>query len=287
MSIAINNPRLTSPVLFATGRDSIIIHAGTEITVDGKVHGFEWETALSPPELVPGTDYAVSLGEDGKPVVTPADKQNPIETGAFAGFHYAPGGNAPARTGGDAVPAINPASIWDIRFRPAYCDPRGMFAFETADSQRLWGDIYKLGRDHVTQGTSRYGVKIADGRSLDLLDYATATAIYAGHGKRLMTYDEFKAAAVGVTERSAAPKDPDFTGLDAARTSRWGMMQATGNLWVWGTDGDPDDPRPSIFGGSWISGSNAGSRFAILGSWPGSSIGNLSARGACDHLSPV
>lgn len=277
------------PTLFATGRDSIIIHGGTEITINGVIRRpeLEWETVLSLPELVPGTDYAVSLGEDGKPVVTPADTKNPIDTGAFAGFHFAPGGNAAARAGGDAVPAINPASIWDLGFRPSCPDPRGMTLVEMIDGQRFWVDIYLLGRDHADRGTSRFGAKIADGRSLDLLDYPTTTAIYAGHGKRMMTYEEFIAAALGVTEKSSAPKDPDITGLDAARTSRFGLMQATGNLWVWGTDGDPDDPRPSLFGGSWVNGSYAGSRYASLGSWPDVSGDNLSARGACDHLMPV
>lgn len=40
--------------------------------------------------------------------------------------------------------------------------------------------------------------------------------------------------------------------------------------------------RPSIFGGSWINGDNAGSRYANLDNWPENSNENLSARGACD-----
>src|SRR5690606_5365299 len=113
---------------------------------------------------------------------------------------------------------------------------------------------------------------------------ANAVKILADHGKRLPTYDEFRAAAYGVTEKSSAKSDPDVTDLDAARTSRFGLMQATGNLWIWGTDGDPDGPRPSLFGGSWFGGANAGSRCAALVYWPGYSRGDFSARGACDHL---
>lgn len=41
-------------------------------------------------------------------------------------------------------------------------------------------------------------------------------------------------------------------------------------------------PRPSIFGGSWINGSNAGSRYANLDNWPENSNENLGARGRSD-----
>lgn len=40
--------------------------------------------------------------------------------------------------------------------------------------------------------------------------------------------------------------------------------------------------RPSIFGGSWINGSNAGSRYANLDNWAENSNGNLGVRAACD-----
>jgi len=42
--------------------------------------------------------------------------------------------------------------------------------------------------------------------------------------------------------------------------------------------------RPSIFGGSWINGSNAGSRYANLDNWAENSNENIGARGASDHL---
>jgi hypothetical protein len=44
---------------------------------------------------------------------------------------------------------------------------------------------------------------------------------------------------------------------------------------------------PSIFGGSWINGSNAGSRHAILDNWPENSNENISARGRCDDPFPA
>ena len=46
--------------------------------------------------------------------------------------------------------------------------------------------------------------------------------------------------------------------------------------------------RPSIFGGSWINGSNAGSRYANLDyNWPENSNENIGARAACDDPFPT
>ena len=41
---------------------------------------------------------------------------------------------------------------------------------------------------------------------------------------------------------------------------------------------------PSIFGGNWNSGDNAGSRYANLDYWAENSNENISARGRSDHL---
>ena len=277
----------TAPILTATGPASIAIIAGTKITIDSTEIVFEDAVHLSLSDPQPGTDYAVRAHTSGEAEIVPVTNTNPLDGGYIGGFHFAPGGNATARAGGDTVPAINPCSVWDIDFRPDAMDPRGMAMIEGAYGRRFWMDIYLLGVEHEKNGTSRFGVKIADGRSLDKLDYYDAVNILAGHGKHLPTYEQFIIAAFGVTEKSAAASDPDITGLDTARTSRHGLMQATGNLWVWGTDGDPDDPRPSLFGGSWVLGSDAGSRFADLVGWAELSDEYLSARGASDHLIPA
>jgi hypothetical protein len=209
---------------------------------------------------------------------------NLIGAGILGGFHHAPGGNAAARAGGDDVSAINPCSIWDLGFRPASPDPRGMaYVASVPGSEGLapfWVDLYLLNTDHFVKGTSAHGALIADGsrnkplieasgRVAPDLNYATAKAIMDRHGKQLLSFPEFAAAAYGVTEKTAAGDRPKLTGLDAARTSRCGMMQATGNLYVWGHDGDPDTPRASIFGGGWGDGGFAGSRCAGVGYWPG------------------
>lgn len=268
-----------------TAGDHLVIRAGTAIRLDGRSVEFASDETVILPALTAGEDYGVKINADGKPFASLLGPENPIDAGWIAGFHYAPGGNATARAGGNDTPAINPSSIWDLGFRATCPDPRGM-ALVDADGRRFWLDIYLLGVDHKRNGTSRCGVKTADGNSLDRLNYHDATAIMAWHGKRLPTYDEFRFAATGVTERSSADRHPITTGLDAARTSRFGLMQATGNLWIWGTDGDPEDPRPSFFGGSWLHGARAGSRYACLDYWAGNSYGSISARGASDHLAP-
>ena len=283
-TISIHNPSPSAPILLATGPTSISIAAGTLVEIGDRTYSYDRETAIAIDELVPGSDYAVGINAMGDLFATVAN-DNPLKADFFAGFHFAPGGNATDRKGGDSTPAINPHSLWDIEYRPACPDPRGMVRVIVGNI--VWVDIYLLGIDHANDGTSRFSVPLANGNTLDVLDYKTAKSILEGHGKRLMTYDEFRTAAHGVTERSAANNRPRATGLDAARTSLYGLMQATGNLWVWGTDGDIDDPRPSLFGGSWLGGECAGSRFAFLGYWPEDSYGRIGARGASDHLTPA
>lgn len=291
-----------APAFIATGRAALalqgeIIAAGTSFPAGAVV-------AMPAAEHKPGSDFGIFV--DGGTLIALPDTRDtsaaipgPLENGLvqIGGFHFAPGGNASARSGGDDIPAVNPFSIWDLSFRPACPDPRGMFTIALPDGSRSWIDIYKLGVDHLKDGTSRCGVTIADGESLPVriggngkvarLDFPTAQEILGHHGKQLLTYDEFRGAAFGVTEKTAAGKDPKVTALDAPRTSRFGMMQATGNLWDWGTDGDPDNPRASLFGGLWWSGGCAGSRYANLVFWPGLSDGNISARGRCGHMRPA
>lgn len=284
----IARPEAGKPIFQVAAGDTISVRAGA---VAGGIR-FAADTPIVWDDPRAGTDYAIVL-IDGRPSAVPCADGVPPE--AIGGFHHAPGWNAPARTGGRDVPAINPCSIWDAGFRPACLDPRGMALVEHA-GLHFWCDIYLLGREHLRDGTSRFGVEIADGDALPQaldgqgrtakLDYPTATAICAHHGKQLLGAEEFFAAAYGVKERSAAGKDPKVTGLDAPRTSRFGIMQATGNMWVWGTDGDPDEARPSLFGGSWFGGGFAGSRYASLVVWPGYSGGGVSARGRSDHLMP-
>ena len=294
VAITINRSVPNAPILISSETMPLGIRAGTEITVDGITLIFEHDLPVDVTPLIAGTDYALRIDSLGKVTASVAPFSDPLDGNVFAGFHYAPGGNAVGCAGGDTTPAINQCSFWDVGFRPACADPRGMALVSTEVGAAFWADIYLLGTDHRDCGTSRHGATITDGYSRPQavhgegrtakLDYPTAVEICAHHGKRLMTAVEFFAAAYGVKERSSIDDEPDTCGLDAERTSRFGLMQATGNMWVWGTDGHPDDPRPAVFGGSWFNGSGAGSRSARLGYWPENSNENIGVRAASDHL---
>jgi hypothetical protein len=277
-----------SPALLVTGRDSIAIKAGTIYA--GVTFDKDTPVVFDIP-LEPGCDYVVVI-KDG--AVGYAHLTSPIVgDDILGGFHFAPGGSAAARKGGDEIPAINPYSLWDLSFRPVCPDPRGMVLVD-APTGKFWCDIYLLGVSHVADGTSKLGATIADGddppakpngKHFSKLDYDTAVAVMKHHGKGLLSVEEFFAAALGVTEKTAHSSNPRVTALDAPRTSKFGLMQATGNMWVWGHDGDPDEPRASFFGGSWLYVVYAGSRYADVACvWPDSSDDNLGARGRCDHL---
>lgn len=272
----------TRPAFKMTARAGLVIRAGTTIagTTFKKVTPVHLGHALEP-----GHDYCIYLGDRIPAVGKPS--KNDV---ALGGFHFAPGGNASTRSGGNNLPSINPCSIYDLNFRPACADPRGMAFVEDG---RFWGDIYLCAADHLDGGTSRHGVSIANGYDQlpqDLnggrykrFDYAAAVAVMNHHGKQLLSKQEFEAGSYGVTENSSFDSKPMKTALDAKRTSKYGWMQSTGNLWVWGHDGS-EQKRPSVFGGSWLSGSDAGSRYADLDIWPEYSNGYLGARGRSDHL---
>ncbi len=282
--------KTSRPALIVTGRDAIAIRKGTSFS--GRT--FTADTPLPAPKAgyESGCDYGVFVS--GKSLRVEKLEKFPARAASlFGGFHFAQGGNAPARAGGDIISVGNLYSLRDVNFRPSCRDPRGM-VFIDALRDPFWCDIYLLGINHVVDGTSKWGVTIADGNdppadpkggAFRRLDYATAEAVMKHHGKALLSYDEFRAAAFGVTEKTAHDGDPKTTQIDAPRTSKFGMMQATGNLWVWGHDGDPDNPRPSLFGGSWWSVDDAGSRQAVVGYWAGHSDEALGARGRSDHLS--
>ena len=239
---------------------TVSLKAGTYIELAGLGYVFSTVTEVQMPALTAGTDYAIYLCNDG---TLRADANFSAPTGFTAatsrkigGFHYAPGSNALAQAGGDAVAAINPYSLWDPKWRPACPDPRGM----TLVADTFWCDIYLLGVDHHVNGTSRHGVTIADGGSPPKVPTlfggnGTTTAVLAQYvaaeimksaGKGLLDYAEFSAAAYGVSEAVQRGTDPVTTGLsnnnvgssnaDEKFTSKWGVVQAAGCMGIWGRD---------------------------------------------------
>lgn len=244
-----------------TGNGTISLKAGSVIERSGILYPFSANTAVQMPALTAGTDYAIYLCNDG---TLRADASFSAPAGfttttsrKIGGFHYAPGGTAAAQAGGNTTPQINPYSIWDIKCRPACPDPRGMAL--VADT--FWCDIYMLGVNHHTNGTSRNNATIADGASppkvpamfggdgsatYSSLTWFEATEVLKAYGKSLLDYAEFSAAAYGVTEAVSRGNDPVTAGLgttnsgasntDEKFTSKWGIIQASGVQYAWGRD---------------------------------------------------
>src|SRR6056297_214604 len=301
-----------------TGNDTAETSTALTIAVDGSVVNIASGTSISMPTLSAGTDYAIWVAPDGTLEADASFTTPPTANGRrVGGFHYAPGGNATGTSGGNSTNQINEYSFYDLKWRPACDDPRGM----TLVSDGFWADIYLLNTDPDTNGTSAFGVTIADGSSAPKIPAAfggngTTTygsfkwyecqEVFAAYGKKAPTYAEFMALAYGVTEETDSVSDPGTTQLDAARTSKWGVIQATGNLRVWGRDviadgtgsgawrdiaggrGEiftyNDDLRAGVFGGNWVDGARAGSRSSLWDFSVSYSSITFSGRGVTDHL---
>lgn len=318
----------SGPRLFSKANTAIVAFtktgAGTAETateiyaeVNGSLLTVASGTSITMPSLTAGTDYAIWLATGGTLSATTSFTVPP-SAGArhIGGFHYAPGGNAAAMAGGDTTPQINEYSFWDLKFRPACPDPRGM----TLVAGGFWCDIYLLGVDHLINGTSKYNVPIADGSSpprrptlfggdgtatYSTLTWWEAAEVMASHGKRLLSYADFAAAAYGTTENSSGGTDPGSTILRQAYTSKWGLMLATGNMYVWGDEfgggaagaawANINGGRGQVYqqenalilGGDWANAAFSGSRASNWSVSPSSSGGVIGARGRCEHLSLV
>ncbi len=282
---------------------------------------------ITMPTLTAGTDYAIWVKPDGALEATTNFTSPPVTNARkIGGFHYAPGGNAAAQAGGDTTPQINEYSFWDLNFRPACQDPRGM----TLVAGGLWADIYLLGVDHYTNGTSKYNVTIADGSAPPKVpaafggngstDYANGTwwvmsEVGRAYGKRLPTYSEFAALAYGTTEAtSSGGTDVPTTGVNGTGatsgwqvfTSKWGVVQSSGCLYTWGDEfGGPyittaawqtntggrgstyNLSNAVLLGGYWVNGAVSGSRSSNWNNSPAFSLTYIGGRLVCDHLKIV
>ena len=291
--------------LTKTTAGTLSLKAGTVVEVAGSILTFAADTAVTMPALTAGTDYAVYLCADGS-------------VRADAGF-TAPAGYTAAtsrRIGGghyDLTGSFNAYSLWDLKWRPACADPRGMVLVAGA----FWADIYLLGVNHPTAGTSAAGQTIADGASPPKIPSAfggtgsnsygdltwwTAAEVMAAYGKRLPTYQEFAALAYGVTENQSVGSDPVTTQHQAGYTSKWGIEQATGVMTIWGREfagpyglasyqnnnggrgATSDLPNAAAWGGNWGDAANSGSRLCRWDMAPTNSGNFLTARGVCNHL---
>ena len=311
-----NKADATSVAWIKTGDGSVGSLMSLYVELGGVVEEIPPGTDVSMPSLVAGTDYAIWVKPDITLQAT-SDHTNPPVAGArkVGGFHYAPGGNATAQAGGNTTAQINEYSFWDLNFKPACPDPRGM----TLVAGGFWVDIYLTGADAITNGSSRYNVTIADGFSppkVPIMFGGNGTTTYGGYtwfeaqelaasfGKRSLSQIEFMAAMYGTTEGLHIGSDQITTQWNSAHVSKWGVNQATGVMQVWGRDrGGPEGdsswnantegrgsehsaPAVLVLGGNYVSGfgDNAGSRCSYWKFVASNSGGTNGSRFCCDHI---
>jgi hypothetical protein len=298
-----------------TGTGTASIKAGSRVGVAGTEVVFAAATAITMPSLTAGTDYAIWVSDSGAIQASANFSAAPAAGNwrKIGGFHYAPGGNATANAGGNTTPQINEYSFWDLKFKPACQDPRGMALV----AQKFWAAIYLTGVNHITAGASAYNQTIADGSSppkkpisfggdgsvaYTSLNRWEAAEVLAAYGMRLPTYDEFTELAFGTTEGSSIGADQGSTVWNAAYVSKWGCNQVSGVMWQWGADfgggaaaaswtantngrgSTYQLPNAALFGGSWDNGSLCGSRCSNWVSSPTASFNYFGVRGCADHL---
>ena len=300
------------------------VKAGTSVVIGTTLVTFANDTSITMPTLTAGTDYFVYAKTDGTAQAVAATgtwptavASPPANSRLIGGFHYAPGGNATGTSGGNTTPQINEYSFWDLRWEPTCLDPRGM----TLVANKFWSDIYLLNRSPDTNGTSKYNVQIADGETggtttaiipaafggngsnrYAIQDWWNTSECLGAYGKRCPSYAEYAQLAYGVTENSSVGTDQVSTVLNAAYTSKWGVIQASGVMWVWGDEfGGPsaaaswantNGGRGQVYqqsnavflGGGWTDGANSGSRTSAWVLAPSNSANNTGGRGVCDHL---
>ena len=309
--------RKVDPTLVAwtkTGNFTITTATTLYVDVNGIIKTIASGTSVTMPTATAGTDYAIWAKTDGTLEATSNHTSPPTANARkVGGFHYAAGGNATGTSGGNTTAQINEYSFWDLKFRPACSDPRGMAL--VADG--FWVDIYLANTDCDANGTSKYNVTIADGSSppkvpskfggngsttYGSLTWFESCELASAYGKRLLTQREFMAMAYGTTESSSIGSDQVSTILNAAYTSKWGVMQSAGVMWVWGDDrggafnsggwnantegrgSEYNAPNAVIFGGDWSNGAVAGSRCSYWDLAASTSFGAVGVRFSCDHL---
>ena len=306
-----------APAFAKTSKYQPVIKAGLQVSFsDGTSYVWDKQTDIDVTHNDIGVDHAIWVCNDGRAKAS-ENFTAPPESGVWrliGGFHFAPGSNASGfNKGGDDAPQINEHSFWDLKFRPTCPDPRGM----TLVANNVWMDIYLTGAEAIVNGSSKYNVEIADGSSppkIPMMFGGDGSANYGSYtwfeacelaqsfGKRLPTQQEFMAAAFGTTEASSIGTDQLITKLNDKYTSKWGLIQATGVMNVWGierggpyagnswnanTDGRGSEyaaPNAVRFGGDWSDESYSGSRSSLWYKVASYSFAGLGSRFASNHL---
>ena len=302
---------LLEPVFRKSG-DQLVVNGDVVVTVADFTLKATDGLGITLPTLSVGTDYAIYATQDG--LIVSSNFTAPVNytsenSRRIGGFHY-------------QDETINERSIWDLKFKPAAKDPRGM-ALAVGDI--FWSDIYLLNTTPDLLGTSAHNAQIADGSSCPKKptawggngteQYTTfsqyiATEVLAAYGKRLPNHHEFSVLAQGSKTGHVNSGDPVKTQFDVNARSIIGCEQVSGHMWQWGaecwdrgngsssyawqsvdTDGKgqvnaagSQGVGASLFGAYWGDAGYAGSRASFWRSEPWYSDNSIAARGVCDHV---
>ena len=111
------------------------------VDVNGSIKTIASGTSITMPTLAAGTDYAIWAKTDGTLEATSNHTSPPTANARkIGGFHYAAGSNSTGTSGGNTTPQINEYSFWDLKWRPACNDPRGM----TLVADGFWVDMFSF-----------------------------------------------------------------------------------------------------------------------------------------------
>lgn len=328
------------PLFVKVSPSSLKIPAGLKLTVETTSFKVITDYTLTlASDLVgstkaAGTDYFVYAKSDATFYISADDT---ITTDRLiGGFHYGLVGESETVTGNKLeadmvkIRGINQYSFWDLKYRPV-ASPKGM-----VNVGGKWYDIYLLNNEHITNGTSKAGLTIAGGDSVtagrlmpkipleyggnNTLNYGKFTWFQAceiakANAKRLISYSEFPTITYGVLEgvsssinayETVAGKIEHYPNL----TSKYGIEQATGTQWIWGSDlsnyptgttwawntntdsrgqiyAMENSPTAVLLGGYRDSGVYAGSRASYWYFYVWHSNWSVGCRFACDHLELV
>jgi hypothetical protein len=310
--------RKTNPDIVAwtkTGAGTATTSSILFVEVNGEVRTIASGTSITMPTLAAGTDYAIWCKPDGTLEATSNHTSPPVANSRkVGGFHYAPGGNATGTSGGNTTQQINEYSFWDLKWRPACPDPRGM---TLVGNGGFWTGMYNMSANHLTGPVHKYNVdpcrdgnppqNITSAGNYPNASPANILEALAYHGFRAPNFWEFQLLAFGTTEEtSLGGTGPGLTGVLTSGagtkerfTSQWGVFDATGVLRVWGNDTilttvDQTLPNPARgarfryshfarFGGDWNTSVFSGSRYVDADTATNSGPG-IGSRGVCDHL---
>ena len=299
-----------------TGNNTAEASQDLIVEVDGTVVKIPEGTTISMPTLAAGTDYAIWVNPDGTLQADTSFTVAPTAGGRrVGGFHYAPGGKASfslnAGDGGTTAQIMD-TSFYDLKWRPSVVDPRGLVLVGDGS---FWAGMYHMSANHLTGPVHKYNVNpCRDGNPPQNItgagNYPNARAhnlieSLLFHGFRVPSLWEFALMTYGTNElRSIGGSGPGLTGDVADRgkdqqTSAWGVFDATGVLWHWGSQITFGTSNVSVFdlarqgnsqvtdffrlGGAWNSSNESGSLFNAHN--PVLFTENTrGARGVCDHL---